>query len=165
MAASITTADLRELRELTNYEIERGKPMPSKNHAILENRLVRTLGNKYEGKYDILPELSFEFKTGRKTPDVAILPVLEANWLDDEIRMTEPPLGVIEILSPSQSLQEILDKLPDYFEAGVQSCWMVVPPLRMIHVFSAKNQYKTFTDEILADTALSIELDLCLIFR
>ncbi|WP_461134514.1 Uma2 family endonuclease [Spirosoma lituiforme] len=55
----------------------------------------------------------------------------------DEIRMTVPPLCAIEIISPMQSLQELVDKAKAYFEHGVQSCWLVFPGLRSIYVFSS----------------------------
>ena len=50
------------------YLLERGKPMPSKNHSKLESRLARLLGNDYEEKYDIFVELSLELNTGVHIP-------------------------------------------------------------------------------------------------
>ncbi|MFN8348532.1 MAG: Uma2 family endonuclease [Spirosomataceae bacterium] len=152
-------------RELTAYEMERGKPMPSKNHSKLEKRLVIALSVNYQEKYEILPELSLELPTGRAVPDVAICEITPSDWLEDEIRVTQVPFGVIEIMSPSQSDQEMVDKLDIYFEAGVKSCWIVIPTFQTIHVFSSKRQYRTFTREKLTDDRLGIELDLIELFR
>jgi Uma2 family endonuclease len=149
------------------YELERGKPMPSKNHSKLELRLSLQLAQAYEGTYEIYPELSLELPTGRFTPDVCLFPheAGPSDWLEDEIRVTEVPLGIIEILSPRQALQDVIDKLDDYFSAGVQSCWLVVPNFRTIHVFSSKQSYRTFTEGTLRDEALGIELTLSELFR
>lgn len=44
------------VRERTDYEIERNKPMPSLNHAIIQGNLLFQLNLKYQIKYSILPE-------------------------------------------------------------------------------------------------------------
>ena len=41
---------------------------------------------------------------------------------------------VVEILSPKQTLDELIQKAETYFEAGVQSCWIVQPVLETIVV-------------------------------
>jgi Uma2 family endonuclease len=42
--------------------------------------------------------------------------------MNDKIRMEMPPLGVIEILSPTQTLNDLTDKAISYFAHGVKSC-------------------------------------------
>jgi Uma2 family endonuclease len=46
--------------------------------------------------------------------------------------MTDPPLTVVEILSPNQGMEELISKADAYFEAGVKSCWIVQPLLEAI---------------------------------
>ncbi|MCY7350386.1 MAG: Uma2 family endonuclease [Cytophagaceae bacterium] len=151
--------------EQTDYELERGKPIPSKNHGKLQARLSQTLLNGYEHQYDVQSETSLRLSTGDVVPDLSIFPPEESDWLDDEVRVSKAPLGVIEILSVTQGIQELIDKLDVYFEAGVQSCWIVLPTFRTIHVFYAKHEYKTFTEGILRDEKLDIQVDLGVIFR
>jgi Uma2 family endonuclease len=151
--------------EQTDYELERGKPMPSKNHGKLQYRIAKAVGDRYEDRFDIIPELALELTTGRVTPDIALCRLEPTDWLDDEVRVSEAPLGVIEILSVTQGIQELIDKLDVYFEAGVQSCWIVLPTFRTIHVFAAKHEYKTFTEGMLRDEKLGVEIDLDVIFR
>ncbi len=151
--------------EQTEYELERGKAMPSKNHGKLQYRLAKAIGDRYEERFDIIPELALELFTGRVTPDIALCQVEPTDWLDDEVRVSKAPLGVIEILSVTQGIQGLIDKLDVYFEAGVQSCWIVLPTFRTIHVFHAKHDYKTFTEGILHDEKLGIDVDLGVIFR
>ncbi len=150
---------------LSQYEIERGKPMPSKLHAFTQTRMVTELSNRYKGRYFAFSELSLELSTGKATPDIVIYPPMEIDFFHDEICMTEPPLCAIEILSPTQGIQDILERAPKYFAGGVQSFWVVIPPFKTIYVFSAPETYDTFADKaILHDKKTGIELPLTEIF-
>jgi Uma2 family endonuclease len=150
----------------SSYETERGKPMPSKNHAIVQQRLTVQLVNKYGKEYEILPEISLGTTAKERVPDIGIYPVLAFIPGEDEVKMEIAPLGVIEILSPSQSLTELITKSVDYFRAGVKSYWLVLTDLRTIYVFSAPNEYEVFTKkEKLTDAQLDIEISLADIFR
>ena len=91
---------------------------------------------------------------------VAFIPAL------DEVKMEEKPLGVIEILSPTQSLSELIEKSVKYFESGVKSYWLVLPALQNIYVFHAPGEYQMFTHkETLKDETLGIELNLKEVFK
>ncbi len=159
------TAFTEQIDAEAEYLLERGKPMPSKNHSKLESRLARLLGNDYEEKYDIFVELSLELNTGRVTPDLCFFKPEVSDWLEDEIRVKNAPLGVIEIVSPKQSTQDLVDKLDWYFGAGVLSCWIVIPTFKMINIFHAKHDYKTFMTGELLDEKLGIRLNLEEVFK
>jgi Uma2 family endonuclease len=150
---------------LSEYEIERGKPMPSRLHAIVQKRLIVYLSIHYDGKYEFLPELALDTPGQKSIPDIAIDEYAPIDFSQDEIKQKEPPLGTIEILSPTQILQILLDKTNEYFSFGVKSCWVVIPPLKSIYVFKAPNDYKVFShDDILRDPNLNIEVPLGVIF-
>ncbi|GAA4406496.1 hypothetical protein GCM10023187_26000 [Nibrella viscosa] len=79
--------------------------------------------------------------------------------------MTDIPLTVIEIVSPSQADTEILAKFEQYFNAGVKSCWLVMPSLKAIAVYSAIGQYEFFKENTtLVDWATGIEIPLNEVF-
>ncbi len=161
----ITQAVLTEKQTYeTEYELERGKPMPSLNHSRLESRFSVAL-SKYE-QYDTLIELSLDLKSGKATPDICLFSTTPSDWLNDEIRVTEPPLLTIEILSPTQSIDELKDKIFDiYFPSGVKSCWIVVPTLKMIAVFIPVQGVRNYIGGIIKDDDLGIEVDMKEIFR
>jgi len=46
---------------VSEYELERGKPMPSKKPAFIQKRLLLALENKYGGQFEVLPELKCLF--------------------------------------------------------------------------------------------------------
>jgi Uma2 family endonuclease len=58
----------------------------------------------------------------------------------------------IEILSDSESYQDVLDKIQDYFDGGVQLVWYVVPKQQKIYVYTSPDESKAYkgTDVISA---------------
>lgn len=150
----------------SDYEIERGKPTPSKLHGALEANISFLLKANYRDKYRTFVELTILLPSGKGgTPDITIYPTMEIDWQKDEIKVKESPLGVIEILSPTQNIQEILDRKPQYFKLGVKSLWLIIPTFKTIYIYFNENEYDTFADEdILEDKNLNITLPLKEIF-
>ena len=155
-----------EIAELSDYERERGKPMPSLNHSILQGNLVFTLKLNYRKQFTFLPEINLIMPhRPNAVPDIAIYPKLAIDFLHDQTAMTQFPITAIEIVSSSQSNDDILDKFERYFLAGVQSCWLVMPSMKAIAVYSGIGRYTFFTDaDTLTDSATSIELPLAEVF-
>src|SRR2546422_5349731 len=99
-----------------SYEEERGKPMPSFNHGAIQmnlgveftrNRLFRTVS-----------ELTLDINGKPYTPDLSVYARAPLNLRHDVSRSTEPPLLVVEILSPQQGAQGVMDKVDVYFAFG-----------------------------------------------
>jgi len=68
-----------------------------------------------------------------RIPDVALF----VGPRPEEAVPSSPPLVVIEITSPDDRHQELIEKLEEYRTWGVQHIWVVEPELRMLHVYSA----------------------------
>ena len=154
------------IEQLSDYERERGKPMPTLNHAYVQTNLLVGLNAKYRQTHTFLSELNLTMpERPDAVPDIAIYPKLEIDFLNDVTSMIEMPLTVIEIISPSQSHDEILAKFKRYFEAGVRSCWLVMPSFQAISVYSAFGIYRFFSEnDTLTDAVTGIELTLSDIF-
>lgn len=153
--------------ELENeYEIERNKPMPSKNHGYIQSRLNAVLNKYYFEKLNIFSELKIALPGVKPAvPDLSIYPKASINLLEDETEVTEPPLTAVEILSPTQAIEDITDKFfTIYFPAGVKSAWLVILTFRTIYVFTPDHQYTTFAGDTLHDPATDITLSLDEIF-
>jgi Uma2 family endonuclease len=153
---------------LSDYEIERGKPMPSKNHSIIQLNLGAELRANYKKKYRFASEISLELDYWQSTPDLAIFPPMRMDMRHDEIRLTDAPLGVVEILSPAQSMTELTDKAEKYFQYGVKSVWLVIPTLETVAVYSTVEDFQLFKknkDKVLKDNILNIEISLNEIFE
>jgi len=150
----------------SEYEIERGKPTPSRNHAYIQSRIIKLLDRKYADSYEGISELSLLVEGKERVPDILIYKNFEFRPGNDEVKVSEMPLAVVEILSPKQNLGDLIAKSYLYFEAGVKSYWLVLPDLTTIYIFSAPNEYEAFVKKgILKDTQLDIELSLEDIFK
>jgi Uma2 family endonuclease len=150
-------------QERTDYEQERGKPLPSVNHSRLQIRLSVALF-EYEPEYTVLSELALELNGKRFTPDLCVYPPLEVNYQEDTVRKTEPPLLAVEIVSPSQSTQDVVDKITDMLDTGVQSCWLVQPTTETVTIFTPGNKPHTVSTGTIQDPATDIEVEISAIF-
>ena len=152
--------------ESVDYVTERGKPMPSLNHGRVQANLIVALATRYKGKYAVFSELSLSLSTWPSVPDLSLYAYSPLDLHSDVVAMTEPPLCTVEIISPSQSLNELTDKARSYFAHGVKSCWIVLLPLGNIYVFSAPDDYQIFrAHETLHDTVLDISIPLSEVFE
>jgi Uma2 family endonuclease len=156
-------------------EVEEDIDVGSFNHAITQANLTRLLGNL--GKYSVCTELSLDihqtdisqFDLEHKTearPDVCVYPKRGKSTPKDILKMTEMPLLAVEVLSPKQGHYTILEKFRLYFQLGIQSCWLVLPEIDVVTVYSSINHYQTFTqrDNEVIDDILNIRLPIAEIF-
>jgi Uma2 family endonuclease len=136
--------------------------MGSYYHSYIQVSLSALLFNLK--KFSIFSELSIEINKVEYRPDIVIYPKLIFPKRDI-IRMTELPLTVIEIISPMQAWDTILDKFEIYFNAGIASCWLVQPSAKIITVYKSIEDFKVFRhDEILVDNTLDIAVPMQEIF-
>ena len=157
--------DVLETVELSDYELDRNKPMPSKNHALVQSRFVGQLDANYSEQYNVLTEIKLDTPPKDVVPDIAIYPRFAFDPLHDEVKMTEMPLCAVEILSPSQTNDELIEKVVKYFSLGVKSCWLVIPTFQIVSVFSDASTQRTFFKGELHDEVLNIKIDLDKVFR
>jgi len=149
----------------SDYGLERGKPVPSLVHGRLQSKIIIAVERHSKGKLITFGELSLKAQPQTLIPDVAIYPHFEVVPEEDKIKMDIAPLGVVEILSPTQNISELLSKRQNYIELGVQSYWLVIPQLRSIYVFDEKGEYEIFVKkQLLKDQQLNIEISLAEIF-
>jgi Uma2 family endonuclease len=91
--------------------------------------------------HEVLFELPLVERTRSRRPDLAF--VSFARWPENR-RLPDrgdawpvvPDLA-IELLSPNDEVDDLLDKLEEYFEAGVRQAWVVHPRRRVVYVFNA----------------------------
>lgn len=152
---------------VSDYELERGKPMPSKNHGIIQGNLYFLLRTSYSKLYTLIPEVKVAGTLKDVVPDLAIYDrSVKFTPREDEIKMTEAPLCAIEILSPTQSLSELVAKSKQFFELGTKSYWLVIPDLLTIHILEASGKHTVFVEQqTLRDEGLNIQIELKEIFN
>ncbi len=152
----------------SDYELDRDKPMPSKLHGRLQAKLIGLLYMSYGETHTIYSELSIALPPlyAKQVPDVALYEGATTYTTADEIVVSVPPTLAIEILSPTQNLVELTDKIAGYLAAGVKSCWLVLPGIRSVAVSSQVGIYQTIDNPArLVDSATGIELELAKLFN
>lgn len=135
---------------------------PSVNHSYVQTMLGSLLVTLKQ--YTVYSELSIEINGKEYIPDICLYSKREFDPLNDIIRMTEMPLLAIEILSPTQLIQELVDKIKIYLNAGVQSCWLVMPTTCTITVYHNLKNFESYSKGQVVDDKLNISLPLNEIF-
>lgn len=137
----------------------------SLNHSAIQVNLAFLL--KKLGTFSVYTELSldpsqldktkYKFKEEIK-PDVCIYPKRGLSRPYDILKMAEMPLLAIEILSPKQGLQEIIEKIDAYFALGVRSCWLIDPTTAIVIVYRSLDERKVFASGEVIDEIIGIRL-------
>lgn len=151
---------------LSDYQKERGKPIPTLIHGAIKANLIFELKLNYKDKFRIASEVSLATQPFGSTPDLILYPQQTLDYKNDPSKREDAPLLTIEIHSAFQSTKEMVEKLEPYFDFGVKSFWIVMPNLQAILVYDSPSHYHYFhEDEILKDNILNIEIDLKKIFE
>ena len=173
MSDLIELDDKTSADEVENDEVER---MPSRNHSLIVGRITGLLFN--DKRFTVMPELSLDtspielkqFNLHAKDeliPDISIYQkAIDLSEPLDELKMTDMPALAIEVLSPRQGMNDIIAKFQAYFAMGIKSCWLVMPAIKSITVYSQSNQHKTFdiNDGEVVDEMMDIHLSTQQIF-
>ena len=155
------TMETEILERPLTYEEERGKPMPSLNHGAIQANLIVEFAKHRE--YRTLSEADIQLAGRFFTPDLVIYPRQSLDWMQDTIRMQEPPLVAVEIFSPTQGSQDVMRKVATYLQSGVKSCWVVSPPTRNVTIFTPADS-QNFAAGVVTDPAIGITADLEAVF-
>ena len=111
-----------------------------------------------------MSELALNIHGKPYTPDLSIYPRTPLDLRRDVARRTDPPLLVVEIFSPQQGTQEVMDKLDVYFDFGVKSCWVVSPPMHSIQILTADGRETVLNSGTATDPVTGLTADLAAVF-
>ena len=171
---------MSEIIEFDEFIEDEEADMGSLNHGLAQGQLITLLSN--DERLTVIPELSLDASTidlsqfslkakDELVPDVCVYtgppPAPNEEIEDDLLKVSQMPHLAIEILSPSQSVSFLARKIKALFALGVKSCWLVVPTLTQISVYSQPKSYKTFdlNDTELVDEVMDIHLPIQKVFR
>ena len=133
--------------------------MPSRNHGRVQTNLILEFGRQEQ--FSTYSELTLTMEGADYTPDISVYPHEAPDYRHDEVSREDLPLLAVEILSPSQSHQEVVEKAEVYLRNGVKSCWIVAPPLHTVSILNPSGSTETFHSGVAKDpvTGVSAELD------
>lgn len=145
----------------SHYEIIDGRrrelPPMGIYSVTVASRLVRKMGafTDPRGLGEVVSEALFrlplaEDEHRNRRPDVAF--VSYQRWPADRPLPVDanawdivPDLAV-EVISPNDLAEEQIDKLHDYFRAGVRLAWVVYPKQRQVYVYESPTSVRILTD-------------------
>ncbi|MEO1259870.1 MAG: Uma2 family endonuclease [Bacteroidota bacterium] len=152
----------------SDYETQRDKPMPSYNHSILQLKIGTLLYNYYGKEFTLGSETDLDLPNASRptVPDISIFEKRKPSLSNDTLKVKEPPLTTIEILSPKQDLENVKDKIfNNYFPAGIKSAWVVVPTTRTVTIYTPDEKFVTYATGKFTDGATGIALDIDEVFE
>ncbi|MFZ4767655.1 MAG: Uma2 family endonuclease [Roseimicrobium sp.] len=146
-SGKLTIAEFEAKYDGQDFELVRGKLIPmSKNnitHAKLLARTTTKLGNHLEGKPVTLLGGDAGFVTSEvenTSRGVDIIVISDARLSGQAAGrpfLTVAPEVAIEITSPSNTTDDMLDKVSEYFAAGVEAVWVITPHTKQVLVWSS----------------------------
>jgi len=101
------------------------RPMGELNHADWQAAISAWfLNHAAEWNIRVFPELKVQVtQQNCRIPDVTVLD----RSLPIEQTITQPPLAVVEVLSPGDTVQGLKHKLAEYSTMGIPQIWVVDP--------------------------------------
>jgi Uma2 family endonuclease len=135
--------------------------MPSLNHSYICAQLMRQL--LQDNSIQPLPELTLDIDGGL-TPDISIFKneKIQPDFFEDILRVKDLPILAIEVISSSQSIQEIFEKSKVLVNSGVKTVWTIEPYGRSIFVVNKEGK-KLFHEEVVESEG--VKVDFTKVFR
>jgi Uma2 family endonuclease len=139
----LTPEDLLRLEDEGLFELVDGKlvekrmsSLASRTAGIITARLVSFAA---QGKlYAVYPEQAFQCFPHApdmiRRPDIAVVVADRVAGVPEEGHVPVAPDVAIEVVSPSDSVYELDEKLADYRAAGIKLVWVINPKARVVRV-------------------------------
>lgn len=144
------------------YFKERGKPMPGAEHARCQMRL----GFQFmkDSSHDVYSELNLDLDGYRCVPDLCVYRKEDEAALRHLTWVTKVPQIAVEIISPSQTIDEMTAKIEQLLAHGVPSVWFVLPFARVITVYQRSAPLISCAAGTLADPVTGVKVNVDEVF-
>jgi Uma2 family endonuclease len=149
-ATPAAAADADALFEIVNGEVLEIAPMGVYETWIASVLIQNLVAERNLGRAVIETLFDFTKKAGSKRrPDLAF--VSYKRWpREKKVPRTEawdvvPDLAV-EVVSPTNTADEVIGKLTEYFLVGVERVWVVYPTQRQVYVYSSPTDVRIVTE-------------------
>jgi Uma2 family endonuclease len=143
--------------------IREGKMSPSVYHSAIAVNIAGELVSQKE--FRAHSELTIVIDGEDHQPDISVYKRKKLNYIseEDRVKTEELPLTAIEIVSPSQTMNDLIKKADIYLRAGIQSVWIVHPQTHSITV-KTKHNAEIYHEGILKDDS-GVRADLGAVFE
>jgi Uma2 family endonuclease len=124
-----------------SFEFVRGQIIPKESMKQNEQRIVRFLHRlfiqtaAFKDGDELFQEMdSYVDGVRKRVPDLAYFTNAQIEASEGTRSSTVFP---IELLSDSESFEDVADKVEDYFDAGAKLVWYIAPKRRRVYVYTA----------------------------
>jgi Uma2 family endonuclease len=98
-------------------------PPPAPSHGVKQAKIA-TLFERLLPEGVVVTECPLSTSDGVKAIDIAWLAPERRQEVDSAVCLTQAPEICVEVLSPSNTAEEISEKIDLYFEAGAKEVWI-----------------------------------------
>ncbi len=144
-----------------NYEFINGqaiKKQPMKqNELFIVKFLTRLFGQNaaYQQGGELLPETDVYIDEYRKRiPDLAFFTAQQIKQAAKNTKVV--PSFVVELLSNSESFDDVETKIQDYFDAGVQVVWYLNPKKQTIYLYLSAKEVRILSGDDICSASPAI---------
>lgn len=137
-----------------SYEFVRGriipKPAMKQDEVFIASFLIRLFvqTEAFKRGDDLLPETdSYVDGFRKRIPDITYLTAAQKQAIRRGERVKT--LFAIELLSDSESFEDVTDKIQDYFDADAQLVWYIAPRQRRIYAYTSATESIVHKDDML----------------
>jgi Uma2 family endonuclease len=149
-------------QEGKHYELDEGEllvePSPALRHNLIRQRIVLKMMPFVESNRlgAVAEEMDFRLAADTvRNPDVALITAEHLQNVDqDRSPVVGAPALAIEIVSPSNTAQDMAKKTQQYLSAGSRVVWIIHPAIRMVEIHSAAGVRKVREPEPLKEESL-----------
>ena len=135
--------------------VERDEEMPSLNHSYVCLQLIKQLIINED--IEPLPELTLDIGNGI-TPDISVFPKtkIKPHSFHDILRFQEKPTLAIDVVSSSQTIQEMLQKATQLVAEGIKVVWTVEPYSRTVFVTTNEGE-ALFHEQVIESGGIKVD--------
>lgn len=149
-------------REGMIYELDDGQLLmeasPAARHNLIRQRIALRLMQFLEDRKlgIVLEETDFRLTSDTvRNPDVAFVTTPQVAVMNLEISPLEgAPALAVEVVSPSNTAEDMAKKTQQYLRAGSHAVWIVYPKLRLVQVHSSAAVRHVREPEVLGEDTL-----------
>jgi Uma2 family endonuclease len=128
-------------------------------HSIVQSNVVFRFRQRYPNLC-VWPEMRIRTVSGRcRIPDVSVVLSDPGTTI-----LESPPLIVVEIVSASDSITNVMEKLKEYAAIGVPNIWVLDPLGKLAYIYQ-HHMLEEVLGEELVSTLPDIRLNLAEVFQ
>lgn len=131
------------------YEFIRGQLIPKPGMKQDEISIAKFLTrcfiktSSFQQGDELLPETdSYVDGVRKRIPDLAFFTVEQQTAIRQGERVSA--LFAIELVSDSETHQDVVDKIQDYFDAGAQLVWYILPKNQKVEAYTSPDDRKVY---------------------